>query len=82
MPEKYMDTWSMSGSMVLVLIAASQAFGVIARLGRVDYLDHLIGMVIGFVSARWWRNDRQKKDEYDISIKLGSWWETLLGKGR
>ena len=81
-PQQYMDTISMSGSTVWVLIAVSQLFGVVARLGKVDYLDHLVGMIVGFFSARWWEKNGQKKEVPREKVKLGSWWDSVLGKGR
>ncbi|ETI20970.1 hypothetical protein G647_07313 [Cladophialophora carrionii CBS 160.54] len=80
-PDKYTETLSFSGGAIFFLIAAGQVFGVVGRLGRSDYLDHLVGMMVGFFSARWWQNNGEKKEKPDKSVRLGSWWNTLLGKG-
>jgi membrane associated rhomboid family serine protease len=81
-PDKHTETLSFSGGAIFFLLAAGQLFGVVGRLGRADYLDHLVGMMVGFFSARWWQNNGQKKDKPENPIRLGSWWNTLLGKGK
>ncbi len=81
-PESWQGSLSFNGAMIFCFIAAGQTFGVIARLGKYDYLDHLVGMIVGFSSARWWQNNGQRKEKSEKSMRLGSWWESLLGKGR
>ena len=81
-PDKYTETLSFSGIGIFVVVAASQAFGVLARLGKVDYLDHLVGMLVGFFSARWWHYNGQKKERPENPTRLGSWWNTLPGKAK
>ncbi|OCT44643.1 hypothetical protein CLCR_06417 [Cladophialophora carrionii] len=41
-PDMYTETLSFSGGAIFFLIAAGQVFGVVGRLGRSDYLDHLV----------------------------------------
>ncbi|KAJ9613150.1 hypothetical protein H2200_003091 [Cladophialophora chaetospira] len=82
MPDKYMDSLSISGSTILFLFGASQAFGIVAPLGKYDYVDHFVGMIVGFFSVRWWQDNGRKTEKPDKKLRLGSWWDPLLGKGK
>ena len=81
-PESWQSSLSFNGAAIFFFIATGQAFGVVARFGKYDYLDHLVGMVVGFSSARWWQNNGQKKEKPEKSVRLGSWWNAVLGKDR
>ena len=73
---------SFNGSTILIALAAAQAFGVMRGLRRTDYLDHLVGMMVGYASAQVLQKNAQKRQEADRSMRLGSWWESVLGKGK
>ncbi|OQV09629.1 hypothetical protein CLAIMM_13731 [Cladophialophora immunda] len=77
-PHDWTDKLSFSGQTVLVLLTASQVFGALGRLGRYDYIDHLGGMAVGYVYARWLQSNGHRRRE--DTTRLGSWWTNLVGK--
>ncbi|KIW82075.1 hypothetical protein Z517_05102 [Fonsecaea pedrosoi CBS 271.37] len=77
-PHEWTDKLSFNGQTVLVLLTASQVFGALGRLGRYDYVDHLGGMAVGYVYARWLQSNGHRRKE--DTTRLGSWWTNLVGK--
>ncbi|KIW97987.1 uncharacterized protein Z519_01571 [Cladophialophora bantiana CBS 173.52] len=77
-PHDWTDRLSFSGQTVLVVLTLSQVFGALGRLGRYDYIDHLGGMAVGYVYARWLQSNGHRRRE--DTTRLGAWWTNLAGK--
>jgi hypothetical protein len=66
----------------LVAIAGFEVLGLFRVSAiRLDHLGHLVGMAVGYVSATLWQRKGDKSESAENPTVLGSWWDSLLGKG-
>jgi len=72
------ETFSFNGGVLLAGLALFQVIGALRPVKTISYLDHLVGMAVGFVAARWWQSNNRKGGQ--VQRKATKWWETLPGR--
>ncbi|KAI1621735.1 rhomboid-like protein [Exophiala viscosa] len=77
LPPDVADQFSFSGQSLLIALGLLQVFGSMRRTVKIDYFDHLIGMIVGIVAAWWWQSNKEKNGE--SRKKSTNWWSTLPG---
>lgn len=77
LPSDLAEKLSFSGQTLLIALGLLQVFGSFRKTVKIDYFDHLIGMVVGIVAAQWWRSNKEKKG--DFKRKFTNWWSTVPG---
>ncbi|EXJ94045.1 hypothetical protein A1O1_02438 [Capronia coronata CBS 617.96] len=77
LPPDMAEKFSFTGATIL---AALTVYHIIRALGpakKIDYVDHLGGLAVGVVAARWWKNNREK--EREEHKKNTPWWQSIVG---
>ncbi|EXJ92300.1 hypothetical protein A1O3_00850 [Capronia epimyces CBS 606.96] len=77
LPPDLAEKFSFTGGTALAALTVYNLVRALGPVKRIDYVDHLGGIAVGIVAARWWKSNREK--ERSERKRQGSWWQTLSG---
>ncbi|EHY54117.1 hypothetical protein ABEF92_008249 [Exophiala dermatitidis] len=77
LPPDLAEKFSFTGGAVLAAITGYHIIRALGPVKRIDYVDHLGGLVSGVVAAWWWRTNREKEREQ--RKRNAPWWQSIVG---
>lgn len=80
LPNEWTEQLNLSGGTLLACLGIMQLVGAFRPTKTVAYVDHLFGMIVGIVSALWWKGNEERKREAQKKNASVDLWGRLLGK--